>query len=174
MSGDEIRPTDELVGAPLRAHAHPCHRILVADDESAIRRLMTTVLVHSGYRVDVAEDGAAAWEALQANPYDLLISDNNMPKITGVELVRKLRSARHSLPVIIITGTVSAHELAQDPSLQLAAILEKPITIAMLLDTVENILRATDSPASRPFRSQTGEANPQPAVYNYETSAPPS
>ncbi len=106
---------------------------------------MTVVLAHSGYHVDAAEDGAIAWAALQAKPYDLLITDHNMPKVTGVELVRYLRSANMALPVVMVTGTVPAHELAQNPSLQLAATLEKPFAIAELLDTVENALRATKS-----------------------------
>jgi CheY-like chemotaxis protein len=118
----------------------------VADDESAVRQLMTAVLTGSGYHVDAAEDGALAWEALQAKSYDLLITDHNMPKITGVELVRNLRSARMALPVVLVTGTVPAHELAQNPSLQLAATLEKPFGVAELLDTVDNVLRATDTP----------------------------
>ena len=118
----------------------------MVDDEDAVRRLMSAVLIGSGYHVDAAEDGALAWEALQAKPYDLLITDHNMPKITGVELVKNLRSARMALPVVMVTGTVPAHELAQNPSLQLAATLEKPFAVAELLDTVENVLRATNGP----------------------------
>jgi DNA-binding response OmpR family regulator len=141
---------------------NPCHRILVADDETAIVELMTAVLVQSGYHVDAAEDGAIAWAALQAKPYDLLITDHNMPKITGVELVKKLRSARMALPVVMVTGTVPAHELAQNSWLQLAATLEKPFAVSELLDTVENVLRASDNP-----REQT---NPLPN-WNSQPSA---
>jgi CheY-like chemotaxis protein len=149
MNDDEIRPTEEPAGAPLQGQKRPCHRILLVDDESSIRYLMTTVLVHSGYHVDAVEDGLVAWKALQAKPYDLLITDHNMPNITGVELVRSLRSARMALPVVMVTGTVPAHELAQNPSLQLAAVLKKPIAIDQLLDTVENVLRAADSPSEQ-------------------------
>jgi DNA-binding response OmpR family regulator len=118
----------------------------VADDETAVRLLISAVLVNSGYHVDGAEDGALAWAALQAKPYDLLITDHNMPKITGIELAKNLRSARMALPVVLVAGTLPTHELAQDPSLQLAATLLKPFAVAELLDTVENVLRATDSP----------------------------
>jgi two-component system OmpR family response regulator len=146
MNDEEIGPTGEPAGAPLQGRARPAHRILVVDDEDAIRRLMTGVLIGSGYHVDAAKDGAVAWEALQAKPYDLLITDHNMPRVTGVELVKNLRFARMALPVVMVTGTLPAHELAQDPSLQLAATLEKPFAPAELLDTVENVLRVTDSP----------------------------
>ena len=48
-----------------------------------------------------AEDGVAAWEALQVNNYNLLITEHNLPKLTGVELVRKLRAARMDVPVVM-------------------------------------------------------------------------
>jgi len=104
---------------------------------------MTAALSRSGYHVDAAEDGAVAWEALQAKPYDLLITDHAMPKITGVELVKALRSARMALPVVMVTGTLPAYEMALHPSLQFAATLLKPFALAELLDTVENVLHAT-------------------------------
>ena len=126
----------------------PSYRILVADDETILRNIMCAVLLHAGYRVDAAQDGAFAWAALQSEPYDLLITDFDMPKITGVELVKDLRSARMDLPVIMVSGTFLPHELTQNLSLQLAATLEKPFTIADLLDTVGKVLGAM--PRSNP------------------------
>ena len=146
MKEDQDRPTREPAGALLHSQTRPAHRILVADDETSIRRLITAALVGSGYHVDAVEDGAVAWETLQSKHYDLLITDHIMPKITGVELLRKLRSARMALPVVMVAGTLPAHELAQNPSLQLAATLLKPFAVAALLGTVENVLRATDGP----------------------------
>ena len=66
-----------------------------------------------------------------------------MPKLTGVELVKKLRSARMALPVIMATGKLPAKELAQNPLLQLAAILPKPFSFEELLGTVKEVLHAT-------------------------------
>ena len=83
-----------------------------------LRQINAMVLIHSGYAVDVAEDGAAAWEALQANRYDLMITDNNMPRLTGIELLKELRSARMRLPVIMATTTLPTEELAQNPWLE--------------------------------------------------------
>jgi DNA-binding response OmpR family regulator len=74
-----------------------------------------------------------------------MITDNNMPRLTGVELVRKLRAAHMALPVIMATGRLPTEELAQNPSLQLAALLPKPFSIGELLETVRAVLRATDS-----------------------------
>jgi DNA-binding response OmpR family regulator len=147
MEDYEFRPAEAL----RQGQARPTHRILVVDDEPIIRRLIAAALLGSGYDVDAAEDGAAAWEALQAKPYDLLITDHMMPKITGVELIRNLRSARMALPVVMVAGTLPSHEL---PSLQLAATLLKPFVVAELLETVENVLR----PTNHPFE----QINPQP------------
>jgi DNA-binding response OmpR family regulator len=121
----------------------PAHRILVVDDDRDIRRLGAQTLIGSGFHVDVAEDGAAAWDSLQLKSYDLLITDHNMPKLTGVELVKKLRSARMALPVIMVTGKLPTGVLAQNPALQLAAILPKPFSCEELLGTVKEVLRAT-------------------------------
>jgi DNA-binding response OmpR family regulator len=131
--------------ARLQREPNPPQRILVVDDDSLIRHLNTEVLIHSGYEVDTAEDGAAAWEILQTKAFNLLITDHSMPVMTGVELVKKLRSARMALPVILVTGTLPLEELARNPELQLAAILSKPFTVEELLDTVKNVLRATIS-----------------------------
>ena len=91
-----------------------------------IRKLCTRVLRDFGYQTETANDGAAAWKALQANVYDLLITDNNMPRVSGVELVKKVRSARMALPVILVSGNLPTGELESNPWLQPVATLAKP------------------------------------------------
>jgi DNA-binding response OmpR family regulator len=117
----------------------------VVEDDRDLRQLNARALIHSGYAVDTAEDGAAGWEALQANRYDLVITDNNMPRLTGIELLKKLCAARMALPVIMATGTLPKEEFTRHPWLQPAATLLKPYTVEALLGTVKNVLRATDS-----------------------------
>jgi len=131
--------------ASLQCPARPLHRILVVEDEPDIRLLSTEVLIHSGYAVDAAADGAVAWQALCAESYDLMITDNNMPRLTGVELLKKLRSARMALPVILATGTLPKEEFIRYPWLQPDATLLKPYTVEELLGTVRTVLRATVS-----------------------------
>ena len=80
MKDNEQSQAGESASAPLQSQTNPPHRILVVEDDISIRRLNTEVLRRSGYEVDAAEDGAAAWEALNADSYDLMITDNNMPK----------------------------------------------------------------------------------------------
>jgi len=130
--------------------ANPPHRILVVEDDRALRQINAAALIHSGYAVDVAEDGAAAWEALQANGYDLLITDNSMPRLTGIELLKKLRAARMAVPVIMATTTLPTQELARNPWLEPVTMLAKPYATDQLLDTVEDVLHAMFSKCSHP------------------------
>jgi DNA-binding response OmpR family regulator len=130
-------------GALFQRELNLPQHILVVDDEPDLRQLSTEVLIDSGYAVDAAEDGAAAWQALNTDSYDLLITDNNLPKVSGVELLRKLRAARMALPVIMATGTVPKEEFTRHPWLQPAVTLLKPYTVAEFLGAVKKVLRAT-------------------------------
>jgi DNA-binding response OmpR family regulator len=117
----------------------------VVDDESAVRLLIASALVRSGYHVDTAEDGEMGWEALLSKSYDLLITDNNMPKVSGLELVKKLRSADLALPVILVSGAMPTQELNRHPWLQVAGTLLKPFTGDELLEIVKKVLCETGS-----------------------------
>jgi DNA-binding response OmpR family regulator len=102
-------------------------------------------LARSGYEVDVAADGAAGWEALQAKRYDLLITDNFMPKVTGIEMVKKLRTARMRLPVIMATAILPEEEFILHPWLQAVTTLIKPFLAPELLATVQKVLSMRES-----------------------------
>lgn len=132
---------EEGAVAPIRIQSNPSARILVVDDDLDIRQLSADVLVRSGFAVDAAADGLAGWEALRVHNYDLLITDHNLPRLTGLELVQKLRSARMALPVILASGTLPLQEPQWHPGLQLAAILPKPFSPDQLLKTVKEVLR---------------------------------
>ena len=133
-------PDTETAIQPEGKRTNPLQRILMVEDDADIRRLNVEALNSSGYAVDAAEDGAAAWEAVQASRYDLLITDNNMPNLTGIGLLKKLRAADMRLPVIMATGTLPTQELAQNPWLQPVITLTKPYATEVLLDTVKTAL----------------------------------
>jgi len=140
-------PSEKVAFPPAQNHAEAPHRIriLLVDDDFYVRELNAGVLIRVGYNVDTAGDGADAWKALNEVSYDLLITDNKMPRVTGMELIKKLRSEDMTLPVILASGTMPAEELKQYPWLQLDATLPKPFTIAQLLDMVIKVLDAADS-----------------------------
>jgi DNA-binding response OmpR family regulator len=137
-------PGYKAAAAPTPIPANASRRILVVEDEPAIRQLNAQVLLGSGYQVAAAEDGVAGWKALHANHFDLLITDHNMPRLSGVELVKKVRAARMTLPVILATGSLPEEELERHPWLQLAATLLKPFSPHQLLATVKKVLHAAD------------------------------
>jgi DNA-binding response OmpR family regulator len=125
---------------------HPPHRILVAEDDDDIRQLNTEVLIDSGYHVDAVPDGAVAWAAIQHQHYDLLLTDYAMPHLTGVGLLRKVRSAGMVLPAIMATGSLPAAELNRHAWLKPVVVVVKPYTIPELLRTVRAVLRANIRP----------------------------
>ncbi len=134
-------PRNERMTMLTQGQTKPPQRILVVDDDPSVRQLVCLVLLRVGYQVDSAEDGEIGLEMLQAmrhtpNPYVLLITDNNMPKMSGVDLIQKARSEGLALPIILATGTPPMNM----ESLQLAAILLKPFTVDHLVRMVENIL----------------------------------
>jgi DNA-binding response OmpR family regulator len=144
MKHDHISNEGESSGAPAEVRPKPPRRILLVDDERDVLNLNADVLVRAGYLVDTAENGASGWKALKANRYDVLITDNTMPGVTGLELIKKARSEDMTLSVILASGTVPAEELNRCPWLEVSALLPKPYSIAALLRTVDQVLRTAD------------------------------
>ena len=111
-------------------------RILVVEDDAFVRELNSDILSQSGYVVDTAEDGDAGLNAALAIPYDLIITDNNMPKLSGVQLVARLRAENSTVPIILASGAIpSAAE-----ELSLSAILPKPYLGQQLVEMVQAII----------------------------------
>ncbi len=136
---------DDSVSNPLRSHANSSHRILVVDDDSAVRQVTVDMLTGSGYNAEGMKDGAAGWEALQVNHYDLIITDNKMPRMAGIEMIEKLRSADMAIPVIMATGVLPTEVFDHKPWLKPDATIEKPFSCACLLEAVEEVLRTVDA-----------------------------
>jgi len=120
------------------------HRILVVDDDADARQLHVDVLTGCGYEVEAAKDGAAGWDALQAKTYNLVITDNEMPKMTGIEMLEKLFYARMPTLTIMATGCLPMNEFARKPWLRPDAVLQKPFANDDLVTTVKNVLRTDD------------------------------
>lgn len=95
-------------------------RILVVDDEPAIRRFLRTALSAQDYRIEEADDGEGALEFLKRNPVDLVILDLGLPGMDGLEVVRRLRDQGGTTPIIILSsrddegGKVAALDLGAD------------------------------------------------------------
>ncbi len=146
MKGRELLQAGEPAGAAVQRKTNPSHRILVVDDDSYRCRLSAEVLIRHGYEVNAAGNAAAAWEALNAGSYDLLITDNNMPRLTGIEMIERLRLARMTLPVIMATSYLPMNAFARKPWLTPDAMLQRPFSNEDLLAAVKNVLHTDDTP----------------------------
>ena len=139
---NDLSQTDATAIARPHQGRNSRQQILVVEDDRTVRRINTEVLTYSGYLVDAVEDGAAAWEALQQKNYDLVVTDNVMPKVTGVGLLKKIQAARMDLPVIMATGSQPDEELVLSQVQPPAMMLLKPYTFEELLWAVKSVLRA--------------------------------
>ena len=140
MENKKRLPEGKPAGVSVHGPTPSPHRILVVDSDNDIRQLSVDVLAGSSYDVEAVSDAAAGWEALQANHYDLIITDNWMPGMTGIEMIEKLRSARLALPVIMATRFLPAHEIARKPWLKSIATVEWPSANDDLLEAVKKVL----------------------------------
>ena len=167
MQENTVSHAREPVRSPLQCQTGLLHRILVVDDESCIRRLNAELLMRAGYHVDTAGDGADAWRALGAERYNLLITDNNMPMVTGVELIKKVRDARMELPVIMATASLPEEEFARYPWIRPDAMLLKPYSIAEMLRAVKEVLSGADNAREQVGSQRRWES--QPSVNGWQT-----
>lgn len=146
---------------PFRARGK---RILVADDSEALRRVMFDCLASAGFDVDTAAEGEAAWQAVQEDHYDLIITDNDMPRLTGLELSERIRSAGLTLPIIMVSGSLSEACVRDCANLHIA-VVPKPFAFGSLLTTVNNTLRdsaeATTAAKDSFFRAPAPHSQPQ-------------
>ena len=108
-------------------------RILVVDDEAAIRELLAKTLALAEYDVDVAPEGRTAVERLRGSSYDLLITDLRMPGVDGLSVIREARRFRPDLPVVIITGFSTETSAIEAINLGVAGYLTKPFRVPKVL-----------------------------------------
>lgn len=137
--GETGRGTPDGLAVPSRDTRLPGGRgVLVVDDEPSIRHLVQSVLRPMGYEVTVAAGGREALRAVyseSASPA-LLVTDIDMPGMTGIELAARLTAERPAVQVILMTGDVASAERARTRAGFVAAVLLKPFSSAELRDAV--------------------------------------
>lgn len=108
-------------------------RILVVDDEQAVRDLLSKTLTMADYDVDSADDGPSAIEKMRAVEYDLLITDLKMPGMDGLTVIREARKLSADLRVIIITGYSTEASAIEAINLGVSGYLTKPFRLPRIL-----------------------------------------
>jgi CheY-like chemotaxis protein len=116
--------------------------ILVVEDDRSNRELLSKVLRQEGHQVLEVCDGAIALEILQALRCDLVITDFVVPKLNGIKFVEQLHSLQPRMPIIFITGYLSAISGAKILS-EVAEFLAKPFELDVLRSTVRRLLDST-------------------------------
>lgn len=124
-------------------------RILVVDDDAGLRNLMAALLRQAGHLVSCAEDGEEAWEALCSERFDAMITDHEMPRLTGLELLRRVRAAPHKMPVILISGRMPVGETDLPQLLSPGLALQKPFSLADFRARVRSILTTNEDSIER-------------------------
>jgi DNA-binding response OmpR family regulator len=133
-------PADAETEVPVSLPANSTHRILVVDDDPFLCHRNAEMLIRQGYVVNAAENGALGWQELQANHYHLLITENELPKLTGVQLIQKVRFARMALPVIIASEKSPQVAVTRRLRLNPVVTLLKPYTLADFIEMVKIVL----------------------------------
>ena len=138
------------------AHASE-KKVLVVDDEPDVRNFLAACIEDAGFQVKTAVDGADALEKLQADPPDLMTLDMVMPRVSGINLMRQIRSLDQftRLPVIVITAHAHDEMGSEDikdfnafaSGMRPRYTMEKPITPKKLVSAISDILEVEDAEA---------------------------
>lgn len=128
-------------------------RILVAEDDDGVRRLVERALRLEGHDVTAVPDGEAAFETLNAErgDFDLLLSDIRMPAMTGIELAHRAAAAWPDVTILLMTGFAEMREAAEDLTRIVAGVLDKPFALVELRRAVVSALAG---PQGRPTRRE--------------------
>jgi two-component system, chemotaxis family, chemotaxis protein CheY len=117
-------------------------KILIVDDFSTMRRIIKNLLRDLGFtNTDEADDGNTALPMLQGSKFDFLITDWNMPGMTGIELLKAVRSndKLNTLPVLMVTAEAKREQIVEAAQAGVNGYVVKPFTAAALKDKIDKI-----------------------------------
>ncbi|MFQ5346890.1 MAG: response regulator [Rhodothalassiaceae bacterium] len=115
-------------------------RILLAEDDEAVRSFVRRALESAGHEIVEVTDGGQALERLAAERFDLLLSDIVMPVMDGIALALKVTVERPDLPILLMTGFAAEKQRAHNLEALTTEVLSKPFTMDQLLRTVRRAL----------------------------------
>ncbi len=134
------------------------YKILVVDDENSLREMLSILLQRQGYQVEQATDGVAALSMAQEDSYDLIISDIQMPKMNGIELLRQLRSQGNNVTMMMITAFSSTEEAVEAMKLGAYDYITKPFKNDEIRLVIKNALeREQLQQENRQLKQQLGQ-----------------
>lgn len=116
------------------------NRILVVDDEDALRTVLSSELEGEGYKVASAADGSEAIEILKKEGFDLILLDIKMPNVDGFEVLKFVKESHPDTKVIMLTGFADLKNAIESKKLGAEDFVSKPYDLVDLLTTVERVL----------------------------------
>ncbi|QJT10345.1 chemotaxis response regulator CheY [Oceanidesulfovibrio marinus] len=117
-------------------------RILVVDDFSTMRRIIKNILRQLGFNnIEEADDGSTGWEMLNKGGIDFIISDWNMPQMTGIEFLRKVRASEEfsDLPFLMVTAEAQQENIIEAVQAKVSNYIVKPFTAETLKQKIDKI-----------------------------------
>lgn len=114
--------------------------IVIAEDSKLLQEVLTLGLTAEGYFVRCADDGESCWQSLLSSPFDLLITDMEMPKLGGMDLLRRMRTASITQPVILMSGNLPPKSPELDQLLSPGATVAKPLSFSDFIPLIEMLL----------------------------------
>lgn len=127
----------------------PKGRVLVVDDEPAIRALVAKIVERAGHAVDSARDGAEAIEKLESDEYTVVVLDLMMPNIDGYGLIEHIKARGGRRPAIIVISAGDTAALRRLDATMVHSILRKPFDIDVLGDLITAAARSMDEAAEQ-------------------------
>lgn len=123
-------------------------KILVVEDEDTVREMLSDALTIAQYEPVLAVDGADALIKLRENRIDLVIADINMPNLTGLELLERMRESSNETPVILLTAQTDRHDITSGLKSGADDYIKKPFGLEELILRIQAVLRRTRSVVS--------------------------
>ncbi|MDA8112684.1 MAG: chemotaxis response regulator CheY [Nitrospiraceae bacterium] len=119
-------------------------RVLVVDDFSTMRRIVKNTLRQIGFtNIEEAEDGQKAYDRLSAEKFDFVVSDWNMPNMTGIDLLRKVRATPQikDIPFLMVTAEAKQENIVEAIKAGVSNYIVKPFTVATLDEKIKKIFK---------------------------------
>ncbi|MDD6373336.1 MAG: response regulator transcription factor [Bifidobacteriaceae bacterium] len=116
-------------------------KVLIAEDERELARAESTILSMNGYDVDVASDGVEAVEATEKSPYDIIVLDVMMPRMDGIEALKRIRATGNTAPVIMLTAKSEVDDRINGLDAGADDYLTKPFAMKELLARIRSQAR---------------------------------
>ncbi|MBN2706263.1 MAG: chemotaxis response regulator CheY [Deltaproteobacteria bacterium] len=117
-------------------------KIIIVDDFSTMRRIIKNILRQLGFNnVQEADDGATAWPKIQSENFDLVITDWNMPKMSGLELLKNIRNDENlkHIPVLMVTAEALKENIIEAVKSGVSNYIIKPFTAETMQEKLEKI-----------------------------------